>query len=223
MDAFKCAETVEWFHSWEIAPGQITPGTHPIDPKKRLDGMGLPAELSGKRTLDVGCWDGPIAHELALRGADSVALDLHDPCRTGFRHAGWALHSNAHYIQGSVYDLNPLLHGSFDYVFFLAVWHHLRNPLLALGRIFSVLVLGGELHFEGLVNPREGEDKAKFCRNGHGGYRGTWWIPSVSCVKSWMATSGFSVLEAKVEKDRLRGVAVPMAGFNKQEFPEARI
>jgi len=210
---------VKWFHKWEIAPGVVAPGNHPVDPAAVLTGHGVPCDLTGKSAMDIGCWDGPYTHEMARRGARAVGIDIHNPLKTGFRIAGISLGSAATYRQCSVYDLDVLTHGQHDIVLFLAVWHHLKNPLLALEKINGVTRDGGLLIFEGLIGDYGG-NQAKFYECGFGGYEGTWWIPSIETIGLWLRVSGFQMLRWQQTKDRLSGEAVKI-GLPKPEFPEA--
>src|SRR5438270_2000125 len=62
-----------WYHTIELAPGVVTPGR--IDHRGVVDRV-LPADLSGKRALDVGTFDGFWAFELERRGAEVTAIDV---------------------------------------------------------------------------------------------------------------------------------------------------
>src|SRR3954447_17791722 len=62
-----------WYHTIELAPGVVTPGQ--IDLRAVVDRV-LPQDLSGKRALDVGTFDGFWAFELERRGAEVVAIDV---------------------------------------------------------------------------------------------------------------------------------------------------
>ena len=46
----------EWYHSIELAPGEVTPGC--FDTRAVAGKVPLPANLAGKRCLDVGTRDG---------------------------------------------------------------------------------------------------------------------------------------------------------------------
>jgi tRNA (mo5U34)-methyltransferase len=127
----------KWFHRIEIAPGIVTPGTEDTPRKAKL--LQLPDDLTGKRVLDVGAYDGYFSFEAERRGAAFVlAYDHLYPDNTGFATAKKLLNSRVEYCVGSVYDLDPAKVGEFDVVFFLGVIYHLRHPLLALERLRSV-------------------------------------------------------------------------------------
>ena len=63
----------------------------------------------------------------------------------GFRVAADLLDSSVEYRVGDVHELAPDTEGTFDVVLFINVLYHLKNPLLALERIASVVKPGGTL------------------------------------------------------------------------------
>ena len=105
----------------------FTPGKLLTKPKELFEHLGLPSDLTGKRVLEVGSWDGPLAFECEARGAIVTAMDIQDPARTGFNVAREILGSKVSYVQGSVYDAARLLKGTFDYIFFLGVFYHFET------------------------------------------------------------------------------------------------
>jgi tRNA (mo5U34)-methyltransferase len=129
-----------WFHSIPIEPDLVTPGHLPLERlRNKLLRIQLPANLEGLTVLDIGAWDGFFSFEAERRGASRVvAYDLFPPDTHGFTTARELLNSRVEYVRGSVYDLSPALCGTFDLVLFLGVFYHLRYPLLALDRIWSV-------------------------------------------------------------------------------------
>jgi tRNA (mo5U34)-methyltransferase len=107
------------YHRYEIAPGVFTPGTNlEIDPGKCLDEIGVPHDLSGRRVLDIGAWDGPYSFELERRGAQVTALDIQDPDTSVFNAVKRILNSSARYVRGSVYDAPIEELGTFELVLF---------------------------------------------------------------------------------------------------------
>ncbi len=137
--------SAHWHQRWEVAPGLFTPGTNSV--ARLMSDAEVPQDLSGKRVLDVGTYNGCCAFECERRGApDVVALDIMNPVRTGFTALHAALGSRVKYVRASAYELDPDLHGCFDLVLFFGVLYHLRYPLLALDRLRTVC--GGELRLE---------------------------------------------------------------------------
>lgn len=71
-----------WYHTFEVLPGVITPGVCPY--KSELLAHPLLQNLSGKRALDIGAWDGPYTLEMVRRGAVVTAFDIQPPDQSGF-------------------------------------------------------------------------------------------------------------------------------------------
>jgi len=61
-----------WYHKIELPGGVVTPGWAPIDAER----YSIPQDLTGKRVLDIGAWDGYWTWEALRRGArEVVAID----------------------------------------------------------------------------------------------------------------------------------------------------
>jgi tRNA (mo5U34)-methyltransferase len=128
---------VHWHQRWEIFQGIFVPGRNPVD--YLCEAAQLPADLSGKRVLDVGAWNGCFSFECERRGArEVIALSLENPVQTGFERMKQLLGSKVRYVNGSVYTISPQEFGVFDVILFFGVLYHLRYPLLAIDRLRSV-------------------------------------------------------------------------------------
>jgi tRNA (mo5U34)-methyltransferase len=125
-----------WYHQIEVAPGVVTPGIN--DTQQILAALRLPERLDGLRVLDIGARDGFFSFECERRGAEVVAIDSMPPGQTGFPIAKELVGSNVEILQRNVYELSPEEFGTFDLILFLGVLYHLRDPMLALDRIWSV-------------------------------------------------------------------------------------
>ena len=123
-----------WWHSIDLGNGFITPGAIPLgELQANFAYLQLPTDLTDKRVLDIGCWDGFYSYECERRGAEVVAVDCWRP--EGFFLAHEALQSRVQFHELSVYELSRAQLGGFDIVLFLGVLYHLRHPLLALERV----------------------------------------------------------------------------------------
>ncbi len=70
--AERVAEIPYWYHKIELPGGIVTPGWSPIDASRYC----IPDDLTGKRVLDIGAWDGYWTFEALKRGAaEVVAID----------------------------------------------------------------------------------------------------------------------------------------------------
>lgn len=158
-------DQLEWYHTMEVAPGVVTPGW--FDTRGVAESLPWP-DLSGRRCLDVGTFEGFWAFEMERRGAtEVVAVDILDPrawdwprgsdpkvvevleqrkrAGEGFLLAREALGSRVVRHELSVYDLSPEHVGRFDVVYLGSLLLHLRDPVRALERVHDVLVPGGHL------------------------------------------------------------------------------
>ena len=157
-DLLAQARANRWYHTLEL-PGHTTTGI--FDLRGSIPHYGLPADLTGKRALEVGTWDGFWAFELERRGAQVTAIDLDDeadldwpprrrpaqfpdqPRGKGFHLARELLDSRVERVVRSIYDCTPEDLGTFDLVFCGSVLIHLRDQLLALERIADLTAPGG--------------------------------------------------------------------------------
>ncbi len=158
-----------WYHAIDL-PGAKTygpeckspgPGWSPGCP---VEGYKIPADLTGKRVLDIGAWDGFWTFEALKRGASEVVAvdDFSDI--SNFRDLpGWYTFDLCREALGytdrecprhemSVYDITEERLGRFDVVFFLGVLYHCRYPLLAMDKVSAVA--DGELYIESAVLDR---------------------------------------------------------------------
>ena len=211
MNRLDAARRRSWYHTIELAPGQVTPGW--FDLRSQLPHYGMPERLDGLRVLDVGTWDGFWAFEMERRGArEVVALDLDDerdldwpprrrprefpdePRGAGFGLAKEILGSAVERVNISVYDAMPEELGTFDLVFCGSVLIHLRDQLLALERIAGLssdrfISAEGYSRAAGLVPfpvSRYRADRPAAV---------VFWEPSARAWRRMMVTAGFERVE----------------------------
>lgn len=223
--------SVTWYHRFELLPGIVTPGRVNLDPAVVFQHYGLPADLTGKKVLDVGTWDGVMAFAAEARGAEVTALDIQDPDKTAFNTARRLLGARVRYVRGSVYDAPRLLDDKYDYIFFLGVFYHLKHPVLALEQLQQVQPEGGQLVFEGecLIHhwedargQRVGSDALRalalsdipitaFHAGTFKGDDSNWFIPNPACLRGWFQAAGYQVVVEKLHDfppdQRIGGVA----------------
>jgi tRNA (mo5U34)-methyltransferase len=137
FNAEQAFQGVYWHQKWEVFRGVNTPGRNSVS--RLCDRVQLPADLSGKRVLDIGAWNGCYSFECERRGASEVvAYGLENPEVAGFNRLKALLGSRVRYVQGTTYTLSPQQLGEFDFILFFGVLYHLRYPLLAIDRIRAV-------------------------------------------------------------------------------------
>jgi tRNA (mo5U34)-methyltransferase len=203
-----------WYHTIELPGGVVTPGQ--FDPRTALARLPLPASLEGKRCLDVGTSDGFWAFEMERRGADEVlAVDIDDPLdydwpepvpqpgagvianqapgvNPNFALAHRALGSKVQRQNLRVYDISSRTIGTFDFVFMGSLMLHLRDPVLALSRVRSV-VEGQFLSNESislwttLMHPKVAAGTL------HAQAYPRWWTPNLVAYRRLLRAAGFSI------------------------------
>ena len=204
-----------WYHRIELPGGVVTPGWAPISPPAYR----VPADLSGKRVLDVGAWDGYWTFEALKRGAkqavaiddfsdylgmiessDRKAWENFDLCREALGYG----EDRCQRRDMSIYDLTPETFGKFDVVFCFGVLYHLRHPLLALDKLAAVC--DGDLYVESAIlddySPyRGGINKGYpggqmvmefYPGKEYGGNDTNWWVPTVHCMAHMVHAAGFT-------------------------------
>ena len=209
----KVAENPLWYHTLELPDGVVTPGQFDLRPI--VDQLPWP-DVSGKRCLDVGTYDGYLAFELEKRGAaEVVAADIDDhrywdwPARDraqgpevlammagpekglGFRIAKEALGSKVERLGVNIYDLNPEEHGTFDVVVCGSLMLHLRDPIRALEAIRGVCS-GVFLSSEQIDVPMTVMHRRKPAFRLRGD-RAQWWIPNTVGHRHMLFLAGFDV------------------------------
>src|SRR5438067_8216127 len=121
------------YHSIDLPDSSILPGLQSLDHLRwRLDLFGLPRDLSGRRVLDIGAWDGWFSFECERRGASVVAVDCVE--LDTFLEVKRLIGSKVEYLRLDVNELSAKRLGRFDIVLFLGVLYHLRHPLMGLER-----------------------------------------------------------------------------------------
>jgi tRNA (mo5U34)-methyltransferase len=190
-----------WWHSFELPDSTLIEGVHSLDAQKqRIARFPIPADLTGKRVLDIGPWDGWFTFEMERRGAEVVAIDRWDNPR--FREMHAALGSRADYRQLNVYEISPAALGQFDVVLFLGVLYHLKHPLLALERVCSVTRSFAAVESFALTErylPGMQVEQYPllqfFERDGFGGQFDNWFAATPQCLLGMCRTAGFARAE----------------------------
>ena len=194
-----------WFQRIELTPDLVTPGWS--DPKtEKLPYFGLPEDMTGMRVLDIGCAEGFFSFEAERRGAKEViGIDSFPDSVRRFNVCRAAYHSKATAFLCNVYDLNVRAFGTFDMVFFFGVLYHLRNPVLALEKIFSVCTGTLLMQTSGMAEIPNYENVALAQFHPRGIQIGTpenpmydptvFWLPNVACTRALVTHVGFQDVE----------------------------
>jgi len=120
-----------WYHSFELPDGTRIDGCMPLEwERARWTRFPLPADLTGKRVLDIGAWDGWFSFEAERRGAAVTSVDVFECANYLNMHR--RLGSRADYRNLDLYEIPTAGLGRFEIVFFLGVLYHLKYPFLGL-------------------------------------------------------------------------------------------
>jgi tRNA (mo5U34)-methyltransferase len=204
-----------WFHNIDLNGVRTAPdhflGDYPAQKWRRFAGA-LPADLTGRTVLDIGCNGGFYAIEMKRRGAERVlGVDWDETYLTQARFATKVLGLDIEYRRLSVYDVGELGE-RFDIVLFMGVLYHLRHPLLALDLIrehaagdmlvFQSMQRGSEEvvetamdypFSEELLFDEPGFPKLHFIENSYAGDPSNWWVPNRACTEAMLRNAGFSI------------------------------
>jgi tRNA (mo5U34)-methyltransferase len=214
--ARKVAALGPWFHNLNLNGVETSPahflGDYPAV-KWRHFADAIPADLTGRSVLDIGCNGGFYSLEMKRRGAARVLGIDHDPDYVAqARFAAEVTGQDIEFRQLSVYDL-ARLNERFDIVLFMGVFYHLRHPLLALDLIHAhvardLLVFQsmqrGSPQIERLADdydfwqtePFERADfpRLHFVEHCYAHDPTNWWIPNRACVEAMLRSAGFAIL-----------------------------
>lgn len=152
-----------WGHDHDFGafalPGRMG-ARHLEIPARFIDELdALPADLSGARVLDIGCWTGGMSLLLVAMGAEVVAIDevrKYVEC-VEFLARSFGVADRLRAEARSLYDLDgDRWQDAFDFVILSGVIYHVSDPVIALRRVFNCLRNGGTCLLETFASPRPG-------------------------------------------------------------------
>ena len=205
-----------WFHNMDVGGVRTAPDhflfDYPNVKFQRFAGA-LPADLTGRSVLDIGCNGGFYSMEMKRRGAARVlGIDWDEHYLAQARFAAAVAGLDIEFAKLSVYDVGSLGE-RFDLVIFMGVLYHLRHPLLALDLIREH-VAGDLLLFQSMLRgsravapleddydikrtamfARAGYPRLHFVEKKYSGDPTNWWIPNRAGVEAMLRSAGFAIL-----------------------------
>ena len=218
----RVTELGPWFHNLDLKGVRTAPshflGDFP-SVKWRSFADTLPADLTGKTVLDIGCNGGFYAMEMKRRGADRVVgIDFDADYLAQARFAAEIEQLDIEFHELSVYDVGALGE-RFDIVFFIGVFYHLRHPLLALDLIHehvardllifqsmqrgdpAMPVIADNYRFwdtEPFDKP--GFPKLHFIEKSYADDPTNWWAPNRAASAAMLRSAGFAIQTTREEE-----------------------
>ena len=206
-----------WFHNMDVGGVRTAPDhflfDYPNVKFQRFAGA-LPADLTGKSVLDIGCNGGFYSMEMKRRGAARVlGIDSDERYLAQARFAAEVAELDIEFALLDVYDVGALGE-RFDLVIFMGVLYHLRHPLLALDLIREH-VAGDLLLFQSMLRgskevmavegdydikrtapfARAGFPRMHFIEKRYSNDPTNWWIPNRAGVEAMLRSAGFAILD----------------------------
>ena len=226
-----------WFHNLRLRGIQTAPnhflGNYPEVKFERFRDA-IPADLTGKSVLDIGCNAGFYSFEMKRRGAAHVVgIDTDTDYLRQARFAAEVLQLEVEFRQIPVWDV-ARLGEKFDLVIFMGVLYHLRHPLLALDLIHEhvakdlllfqsmqrgsreVSEVAEDYEFAETAHFDEpGYPKLHFIERRYSHDETNWWVPNRACAEAMLRSAGFTI-EAQPEDEvyvcRRHAIRVPPDG-----------
>ncbi len=226
-----------WFHNMMLAGVRTEPdhflGDYPAVKYRHFRDV-LPADLTGRSVLDIGCNAGFYSLEMKRRGAELVVgIDTDERYLKQARFAAEVSGLDIEFQQLPVWQVAQLGR-RFDLVIFMGVLYHLRHPLLALDLIHehvakdmllfqslqrgSVDIAAVDEDYEFMAPaPFEepGYPRLHFVERRYSRDETNWWIPNRACTEAMIRSAGFRI-ECRPEDEtyfcRWQPIAVPPDG-----------
>ncbi len=204
-----------WFQNINLGGVQTAPnhflGDYPADKWNRFQ-HAIPADLTGKTVLDIGCNAGFYSVEMKRRGASRVlGIDFDADYLAQARFVAEVQGLDIEFRELSVYDVKSLQE-KFDIVLFMGVFYHLRHPLLALDLLYEHVARDlmvfqslqrGSLKiaqvepdydfWEQEIFEKPGYPKMYFVEKSFSKDPTNWWIPNRACALAMLRSAGFDI------------------------------
>jgi tRNA (mo5U34)-methyltransferase len=208
-------ELGDWFQNIDLG-GVPTAPNHFLGDYPNIKWKGfahaIPADLTGKSVLDIGCNAGFYSLEMKRRGAARVVgIDSDDTYLAQARFAAEVNGAEIEFRKLDVYDVAKLGE-RFDLVLFMGVFYHLRHPLLALDLLYDhvvgdtmvfqslmrgskdVQMLAPDYHFwETDIFDKPGYPLMYFVERRYSHDPTNWWIPNNAAAEAMLRSAGFEI------------------------------
>lgn len=197
-----------WWHQIDLG-GVVTPGTcpHGLTDDELSGRWAIPADLTGKVVLDIGCWDGLFSLACAQRGAEYVTgVDV--VSRPTFGLVMNALELGAR-MEFTIRDAQEPLNLQRDIVLCFGVVYHVERPMEVIRNAVraarELVIIETAIVWLAAVNT-----PAWFQRRGYVGDPTNVWYPNVEAVVD--AMKAFGCIEAHLHYTTVDGTRATFVG-----------
>lgn len=237
-----------WFHNIHLPDGNQTAPDHflgdfPLFKWNKIKEF-IPENLTGWRVLDIGCNAGFYSIEFAKRGAEVLAIDVdvHYLKQAKWTAKKFGLSHRITFRHMQVYDLVKIKE-TFDLVWFMGVFYHLRYPVLAMDivaqkaknmLVFQTLSVPGneemdipeDLDFcDREIMKSPAFPYMAFIENRFAGDLTNWWVANHQFILSLMKNCGFRLQEIPEDESYIffkdNKIIPDFASWNYSEFLSA--
>lgn len=165
------------------------------------EAAGILPKITGSRVLDIGCNAGYDTFLMSALGAiEAVGLEPH-----GFYHQACFL--NAVYdVPGVSFmnlgweDLDPRYFGGFDFVNCQGLIYHVKEPMLLIEKLASIMRPGATLLMETHVLSEE-STQSQFIEGAFWGDETYWWVFGAECLMGMLRSAGFKDIRMPLKAD----------------------
>ena len=152
-----------------------------------MNGM-LPADLRGKRVLDIGCWSGGDVLLLSGLGAQVTAIEEHPIAAAAAQRLCDIVGCDTEIVSGSLYQDRQDWRQCFDLVYCAGVVYHVTDPLLFLRICFAYLRPGGRI----VLETKSMDGPGIYCEHAGTLEKGwNWFSPTRDALGRWLVDVGF--------------------------------
>lgn len=186
------------------------PGKTVLDIGAMEGGDTFSAEIAGARHVtaydvdnyfqyDLGlnaAWDDIVEKYLeAQRGGVEKEWEFLNCKKFGFELCKQARKSSAVRVSGSVYDLSPQRHGTFDVVFCFGLLYHVRHPILALDRLYQMCNEAAFIQTQIYQGYAANSETVLYYNDTWRGSYSNWFVPTPSAFVDMVSSCGFKSIE----------------------------
>ena len=165
------------------------------------EAAGVLPKLAGSRVLDIGCNAGYDTFLMSSLGAiEAVGLEPH-----GFYHQACFLNAvydlpGVSFMKLGWEDLDPRYFGGFDFVNCQGLIYHVKEPMLLIEKLASIMRPGATLLMETHVLS-EPSTRSEFIEGAFWGDETYWWIFGAECLMGMLRSAGFKDVRLPLKAD----------------------